>query len=233
LQRIDENQILNGAWTPSFYGYDGGGNVRQLTNAAGAVTDAYEYDAFGNSFTVTGSTPNNYLYRGEQYDADLGLYYLRARYYNPATGRFMSRDPEDYKLRDANGTPVDPKALHKYLYAGADPINWIDPRGRSNEEVAQEVEEVKVAVAPEVRKAGLKLALCYFAIGTSIWEIADGGLVSNGLAALGVFGACFAEGLFFPPETPPGPVPPMPWPSPPPGPMPQPPNFGPIEWGAY
>jgi RHS repeat-associated protein len=233
LQRIDENQILNGAWTPSFYGYDGGGNVRQLTNAAGAVTDTYEYDAFGNALTTSGSTPNNYLYRGEQYDPDLGLYYLRARYYNPATGRFMSRDPEDYKLRDANGTPVDPKALHKYLYAGADPINWIDPRGRSNEEVAQEVEEVKVAVAPEVRKAGLKLALCYFAIGTSIWEIADGGLVSNGLAALGVFGACFAEGLFFPPETPPGPVPPMPWPSPPPGPMPQPPNFGPIEWGAY
>ena len=41
-----------------------------------------------NSFT-------NYLYRGEQYDSDLGLYYLRARYYNPQTGRFLSRDPEE------------------------------------------------------------------------------------------------------------------------------------------
>jgi RHS repeat-associated protein len=94
LQRIDENQMLNGAWTPSFYGYDGGGNVRNLTNSGGAITDSYEYDAFGNSLTVSGTTPNNYLYRGEQFDPDLGLYYLRARYYNPATGRFMSRDPE-------------------------------------------------------------------------------------------------------------------------------------------
>jgi RHS repeat-associated protein len=125
LQRIDENQVLNGTWTPSFYGYDGGGNVRQLTNAAGAVTDTYEYDAFGNSFTVSGSTPNEFLYRGEQYDSDLGLYYLRARYYNPLTGRFMSRDPDDGKL-------PDPKTLHKYLYAQGDPVNGIDPRGRDS-----------------------------------------------------------------------------------------------------
>jgi RHS repeat-associated protein len=58
----------------------------------GAVTDSYEYDAFGNSFTVSGTTPNEMMYRGEQFDSDLGLYYLRARYYNPLTGRFMSRD---------------------------------------------------------------------------------------------------------------------------------------------
>ena len=93
LQRINENQIVSGTWTPSFYGYDGGGTVRQLTNLAAAVTDRYNYDAFGNLLNSSGTTPNNYLYRGEQYDQDLGLYYLRARYYNPATGRFLSRDP--------------------------------------------------------------------------------------------------------------------------------------------
>ena len=43
--------MVNGAWTTSFYGYDGGGSVRQLTDSAGEVTDKYEYDAFGNSFT--------------------------------------------------------------------------------------------------------------------------------------------------------------------------------------
>ncbi len=123
LQRISENQPISGAWTPSIYGYDGGGNVRQLTNLSGAVTDVYNYDAFGNILNSTGSTPNNYKYRGEQYDPDLGLYYLRARYYNPTTGRFMSRDPE-------GGRPITPKTLHKYLYAGGDPINQIDPRGR-------------------------------------------------------------------------------------------------------
>ena len=124
LQRISESQMLNGAWTTSFYGYDGAGSVRQLTNSAGVVTDEYEYDAYGNSFTKVGTTPNNYLYRGEQYDADLGLYYLRARYYNPATGRFVNRDPED-------GIPTDPKTLHKYEYAGGDPVNLADPTGRA------------------------------------------------------------------------------------------------------
>jgi len=87
----------------------------------------YNYDAFGNLLNSSGTTPNNYLYRGEQYDTNLGLYYLRARYLNPATGRFMSRDPED-------GKPIDPKTLHKYLYAGGDPINRVDPRGRDETE---------------------------------------------------------------------------------------------------
>jgi uncharacterized protein RhaS with RHS repeats len=53
----------------------------------------------------------------------LGLYYLRARYYNPLTGRFLSHDPEDGKAKD-------PKTLHKYLYAGGDPVNAEDPKGR-------------------------------------------------------------------------------------------------------
>ena len=123
LQRIDEDQIVNNAWTVSYYGYDGFGTVRQLTNAAGAVTDTYEYDAFGNEITSTGSTPNEMLYRGEQYDSTLGLYYLRARYYNPATGRFMSRDP-------LNGNIRIPATLHKYLYADTDPVNVEDPSGQ-------------------------------------------------------------------------------------------------------
>jgi RHS repeat-associated protein len=123
LQRISENQVVSNVWTPSFYEYDGGGSVRQLTNAAGAVTDSYEYDAFGNHWTAEGTTPNNMLYRGEEWDADLGLLYLRARYTNPLTGRFVSMDPED-------GILTDPKTLHKYLYAAGDPVNRIDPRGR-------------------------------------------------------------------------------------------------------
>jgi RHS repeat-associated protein len=131
LQRISENQVASSVWTPSFYGYDGGGNVRQLTNSAGAVTDTYEYDAFGNGVSTSGSTPNNYLYRGEQLDPDIGLYYLRAGYYNPLTGRFMSKDPNDPQPIDSNGTPVNPKTLHKYLYAGGDPVNAIDPTGKA------------------------------------------------------------------------------------------------------
>jgi RHS repeat-associated protein len=66
---------------------------------------------------------NPSYYRGEQYDTDLGLYYLRARYYNQSTGRFMSKDP--------NAGYIDrPTTLHKYLYAGGDPVNGLDPSGR-------------------------------------------------------------------------------------------------------
>ena len=117
LQRISENQVINSAWTSSFYETDGEGSVRQLTNTAGAVTDTYDYDAFGNKINSTGTTPNNYLYRGEQFDSDLGMYYLRARYYNPLSGRFLSVDS------DAG------QGQRRYEYAGADPVDGLDPSG--------------------------------------------------------------------------------------------------------
>src|SRR5439155_11351254 len=74
----------------SFYQYDGHGSVRLLTDAVGAVTNTYDYDAFGNLISHTGITPNDYLYSGEQFDANLGFYYLRARYMDPSQGRFLS-----------------------------------------------------------------------------------------------------------------------------------------------
>ena len=67
-------------------------------------------------------SPSPSPYRGEQYDTDLALYYLRARYYNPTTGRFLSRDPNA-------GALIAPASLHKYLYANGDPVNLRDPRG--------------------------------------------------------------------------------------------------------
>jgi RHS repeat-associated protein len=122
LQRISQSQLISGAWTASFYGYDGFGSVRMLTDAGGAPTDAYDYDAWGNAVNATGSTPNVYLYRGEQYDPDLRLYYLRARYYYPLSGRFLSTDPEKPHARA-------PETLQRYWYADGDPIYWIDPTG--------------------------------------------------------------------------------------------------------
>ncbi len=134
LQRISQDQVISNTWTPSYYGYDDFGSVRNLTNSAGAITDSYDYDAFGNKINSTGTTPNNMLYRGEEFDSDLGLYYLRARYMNPLSGRFMSRDPNDPPPAGLHRMPVDPKKLHKYLYAGGDPVNKIDPRGREDSE---------------------------------------------------------------------------------------------------
>ena len=105
-----------------YYLYDGHGNVRHLTDETGSVTDTYDYDAFGNLVSKTGETENAYLYCGEQYDANTGFYYLRARYMNPGTGTFISMD-------SYQGSLFDPVSLHKYLYANANPVMNSDPTG--------------------------------------------------------------------------------------------------------
>jgi RHS repeat-associated protein len=122
LELIDEHQTIAGTPATSFYGYDGHGSVRFLTNASGAVTDTYDYDAFGNIVGSTGSTPNLYLFAGEQFDPDLGLYYNRARYLDVRLGRFLGMDVYE-------GTSQDPVSLHKYLYASNNPVSLIDPSG--------------------------------------------------------------------------------------------------------
>jgi RHS repeat-associated protein len=126
-QRISQNQLISSAWTLSFYGYDGLGSVRLLTDATGTVTGTYDYDAWGNTVNTTGSTPNVYLYRAEQNDPDLRLYYLRARYLNPLSGRFLTRAPDAGQIKR-------PGSLHRYLYVGADPVNKRDPTGRPDGE---------------------------------------------------------------------------------------------------
>jgi RHS repeat-associated protein len=110
----------------SFYHYDGQMSTRQLTAGSGSnsgdMTDAFTYDAFGMLLASTGSTPNNYLYTGEQLDGNVGFYYLRARYYNQKIGSFLSLDT-------FHGSLSEPISLHKYLYANADPVNKLDPTG--------------------------------------------------------------------------------------------------------
>lgn len=123
LQRISENQLISGVWKPSFYGYDGHGNVRFLANTTGTLTDTYQFDAFGMMIASTGTTPNTYLYSGERFDSNLNLYHLRARYYNLLTGRFETMDPDAGKI-------LDPATLHKYVYARNNPVNAADPTGR-------------------------------------------------------------------------------------------------------
>jgi RHS repeat-associated protein len=106
-----------------YFVFDGHGSVRALTDQTGAVTDTYDYDAFGNLLHSTGTTYNNYRYSGEQFDPDLNLYFNRARYLNTSTGRFWTTDTFE-------GNPQTPLSLHKYLYANADPVNMRDPSGR-------------------------------------------------------------------------------------------------------
>ncbi|HYV29794.1 MAG TPA: RHS repeat-associated core domain-containing protein, partial [Candidatus Binatia bacterium] len=119
---LSQDQLTGNTWTATHFGRDGHGNVRYLSDAAGHATDTFDYDAFGSLIAHSGATPATRLFSGEEFDSDLGLYNLRARYHNPATGRFWTRDSFE-------GFSSDPRSLHAYGYAYSDPVNRSDPSG--------------------------------------------------------------------------------------------------------
>ena len=101
-----------------FFQYDGIGSARTFTNASGAVTAAATYDGFGNTVATSGSTSSPYQFgatSGYRNDGDAGIMQVGARYYDPATGSFLTRDTDLSQLA--------------YVYCGDDPVNEIDPSG--------------------------------------------------------------------------------------------------------
>lgn len=99
------------------YHRDGLGSIVALSDGSGALAAEYEYDGFGGVITSSGAlNPNTFTRR--EYDSESGLYFLRARYYDPRLGRFLQEDP----LRDVNGENL-------YSYAANNPVNLIDPLG--------------------------------------------------------------------------------------------------------
>jgi RHS repeat-associated protein len=98
--------------------YDGNGNVGQLVDVSDGSIDAqYEYDPYGNSIVATGvlASTNPYRFSTKYLDAEFNLYYYGQRYYDPATGRWLSRDPIG---------EIDSHNL--YIFVGNDSINRID-----------------------------------------------------------------------------------------------------------
>ena len=104
------------------YLYDGQLSTRALSNDAEDITDTYTYDAFGVILDQAGTTQNNYRYTGEQFDPNVGFYYLRARYYDQSTGRFVTTDPYQGRMHE-------PVTLHKYIYGNGNPVMYSDPSG--------------------------------------------------------------------------------------------------------
>ena len=110
----------------NYFVYDGHGSTRLLIDIGGNVANRFAYDAYGTLIASNGAPQTAYLYCGQQFDSTLGLYYNRARYLNPNTGRFWSMDTDE-------GDNEDPLSLHKYLYGGDNPVNNIDPSGHDFE----------------------------------------------------------------------------------------------------
>jgi RHS repeat-associated protein len=96
------------------------GSVRMTTGSAGAVTATSDYDAFGRPTTQTG-TAAPFGFAGQLTDPS-GLQYLRARYYDPSSGRFLSTDPVAPDLRDPY--------VSAYVYANNSPTAFTDPSGQ-------------------------------------------------------------------------------------------------------
>jgi RHS repeat-associated protein len=115
---IDEPLAVQRGSATSFYHADGLGSIVVLTNAAGSVVQTYSYDSFGN-ITPSGSINQPYTYTAREYDYETGLYYYRARYYDPKAGRFVTRDPIGFEGGDVN----------LYGYVKNNPISFVDPYG--------------------------------------------------------------------------------------------------------
>jgi RHS repeat-associated protein len=123
-------QVTGGA--VYYYQHDQLGSTRALTDSTGAVAASYNYDAYGNIASQTGSVNNPFLFTGQYRDSETGMYHLRARYYDPATGQFISRDPKLNSTWAPYGYVAD-NPLNMTDASGLDPIsdgiNWLYQQG--------------------------------------------------------------------------------------------------------
>jgi RHS repeat-associated protein len=98
------------------------GSVHQLANTSGSVTLSRYYEPHGTTYNAMGSRTTSYGYTSEWSDGN-GLEYLRARYYAPITGRFISMD-------SWAGDYSNPITLNKWVYANGNPVMYTDPSGK-------------------------------------------------------------------------------------------------------
>jgi RHS repeat-associated protein/uncharacterized repeat protein (TIGR01451 family) len=152
---IDINSVLEMTRGGQSYYYlkDGLGSTTALVNGAGTVSTSYTYDSFGRQ-TSAGNVPNPITYAGGQFDASSGLYYFRARYYDPVAGRFISEDPVE--------------SPNPYIYARNDPADFADPLG---EQAAPEyglLQSFKARVYAVFATIGRLLTRIYRCIGEMI-----------------------------------------------------------------
>jgi RHS repeat-associated protein len=102
--------------TVQYFHIDQLGSVRLITDGSGSVQGTSSYDSYGNVAALSGLTRSAFGFAGEYADAETGFSYLRARYHDPVTAQFITRD-----------WSID--SIHAYLYASGNPLNVTDPGG--------------------------------------------------------------------------------------------------------
>jgi RHS repeat-associated protein len=119
--RVDQPLAMSRAGQDYYIQADHQGSVIRVTDAAGAVVNSYDYDAYGQRLSALEGVEIAYGYTGREYDAESGLMYYRLRVYDPAMGRFLQTDPLGFAAGD----------LNLYRYVGNDPLNVTDPSGKN------------------------------------------------------------------------------------------------------
>jgi RHS repeat-associated protein len=163
---IDEPLALYRSGKKYYYHADGLGSIAALTDNHGTPKASYTYDAFGNDAPPSPPPPpssvtNPFRYTGRELDSETDLYYYRARYYDPSTGRFLSEDP----VRLGDGGPS------LYRYVRNNPVNLVDPSG------AQEATAAGAAVGCVAGPAGCAVGA---AIGAVVDVITDVAIIAGG-----------------------------------------------------
>jgi RHS repeat-associated protein len=141
-QNIDEPLAESTSSGTGYYEQDGLGSVTSLTNSSAQVAQTYTYDSFGNTTNSSGSLTNPFRYTGREVDTETNLYYYRARYCDPGSGRFLSEDPVrfgfgplvhnhrsglTYHLLTASA--LRGRSADFYSYVSNGPANANDPTG--------------------------------------------------------------------------------------------------------
>ena len=118
--QVDQPLVLQKAGVGFFYYHSNHqGSITHLTDSSGIIANSYIYDSHGRRLNVFEPVIQPYSYTGREFDVESGLYFYRARYYDPAAGRFLSEDPIGFEAGDQN----------LYRYVLNNPTNLTDPDG--------------------------------------------------------------------------------------------------------
>jgi len=132
---------IDGEEEPTYLHHDQLGSTRLLTDAAGEPSATFTYTAYGQLASEAGTATTPLGYAGQYTDADTGLQYLRARFYDPATAQFLTRDPIEAMTREP------------YSYAQGNPVSNVDRTGLEREEEIECLGCLPVPTAEDYERA--------------------------------------------------------------------------------